>query len=173
MSSKKVLQQALINFKGSLILVSHDVDFLQPIVDKVIEIRKGDIKIFNGGIDYYLHKKNEITESETDETNSNNSEPVFIKKQQKRLEAEKRQARYKATKDLIKKVSLIEKEIELLEKKEKQLESSLADPNTYRDPKKSLELNKEFNDVKLELGENLKMWENLNEELQKIESTLK
>ncbi|GAG96022.1 unnamed protein product, partial [marine sediment metagenome] len=56
-SSKKVLQQALINFNGSLILVSHDVDFLLPIVSRVVEIRKGKIQTFSGGIDYYLQKR--------------------------------------------------------------------------------------------------------------------
>jgi ATP-binding cassette subfamily F protein 3 len=173
MTSKKVLQQALINFKGSLILVSHDVDFLQPIVDKVIEIRKGDIKIFNGGIDYYLYKRNELAKSEPDETNSNNIEPVFIKKQQRRIEAERRQARYNTTKDLIEKISLIEKEITLLEKKEKELESFLADPETYQDSQKALELNKEFESVKSKLSENLNKWGNLSDKLQKIESKFK
>lgn len=173
MSSKKVLQQALINFTGSLILVSHDVDFLQPIVDKVIEVRKGDIKIFNGGIDYYLFKKNEFTKTENEETYSSDREPVLNKKQQKRIEAEQRQARYNATKVLINKISLVEKEIELLDKKEKQLEGSLVDPDTYKDPQKASELNEEFKNVKLKLSEKLKKWENLNNELQHIESEYK
>ncbi|MEJ2195611.1 MAG: ABC-F family ATP-binding cassette domain-containing protein [Ignavibacteriaceae bacterium] len=166
----KILQRALVNFNGSLILVSHDVDFLQPIVNKVIEVRKSDIKIFNGGIDYYLYKKKELTKSITDETNSNNGEPVYNKKQQKRIEAERRQARYIATKDIINKLNLVEKEIHTLEIKEKYLESSLADPGTYKDSQQLLQVQNDFNNVKLKLSENLKVWENLNEELQEIES---
>ncbi len=173
MTSKKVLQQALINFKGSLILVSHDVDFLQPIVDKVIEIRKGAIKTFNGGIDYYLYKKYELAESESTQSSKNDKEPVFIKKQQKRIEAERRQERYNATKDLIKKISIIEKEIALLEKKEKELESALVSPETYQDSQKALELNKEFSNIKLNLNEYLKRWEKLSDELQIIELKFK
>jgi ATP-binding cassette, subfamily F, member 3 len=169
-SSKKILQQALINFKGSLILVSHDVDFLQPIVNKVIEVRKSDIKIFNGGIDYYLYKKKELTKSITDETNSNIGETVYNKKQQKRIEAERRQARYIATKDIINKLNLVEKEIQTLEIKEKHLESSLADPVIYKDSQQLLQVQKDFNNVKLKLSENLSVWEKLNEELQEIES---
>jgi ATP-binding cassette subfamily F protein 3 len=171
MTSKRVLQQALINFNGSLILVSHDVDFLKPIVDKVIEIRKGAIKIFNGGIDYYFYKKNELANSEAEQYPK--SETILIKKQQKRIEAERRQERYKATKHLIEKISVIEKEIELLEKKEKALESSLADPQTYQDQQKALELNKEFNELKLTISGNLKTWGKLSEELQKIEAKFK
>jgi ATP-binding cassette subfamily F protein 3 len=57
MNSKKVLQNALINFNGSLILVSHDIDFLTPIVNKVVDIRYGSIRLFEGSINYYLQKK--------------------------------------------------------------------------------------------------------------------
>ncbi len=63
-SSKNILQKALADFKGSLILVSHDVDFLTPIVNKVVEIRKNSFKIFLGGIDDYLYKRKQIIESE-------------------------------------------------------------------------------------------------------------
>jgi len=169
-SSKKVLQQALINFKGSLILVSHDVDFLQPIVNKVIEVRKNDIKVFNGGIDYYLFKKKEFNKSKAAESNENNGEFVFNKKQQKRVEAERRQARYNATKDIIKKLALIENEIDSLEIKEKQLENSLADPAIYKNSQQLVQVQNDFNNVKSKLTENLSVWENLNHELQKIES---
>ena len=61
-SSKKVLQRALIDFNGSLILVSHDIDFLEPIVNKVVEIRKGEVKNFEGGIEYYLRKRDLLAE---------------------------------------------------------------------------------------------------------------
>ncbi|MGB5894904.1 MAG: ABC-F family ATP-binding cassette domain-containing protein, partial [Ignavibacteriaceae bacterium] len=110
-SSKKVLQQALINFNGSLILVSHDVDFLQPIVSKVVEIRKGKIQNFSGGIDYYLHKREELNIKDREEKNVPGIESITTKKGQKRIEAEKRQAKYSATKDLISEIALLEKKI--------------------------------------------------------------
>ncbi len=55
-SSKKVLQQALVNFSGSLILVSHDVEFLKPIANRVVDIRAGKVRIYEGDIEYYLYK---------------------------------------------------------------------------------------------------------------------
>ena len=61
-SSKKVLQQALVNFSGSLILVSHDVEFLKPIANRVVDIRAGKLKIYEGDIEYYFYKRNEETE---------------------------------------------------------------------------------------------------------------
>ncbi|MCH6574236.1 MAG: ABC-F family ATP-binding cassette domain-containing protein, partial [Bacteroidetes bacterium] len=169
-SSKKVLQKALINFNGSLILVSHDVDFLLPIVSKVVEIRKGEIQTFSGGIDYYLHKREELNINDTEEKITKGSEPVTTKKEQKRIEAEKRQAKYNATKDLISEIALLEKKIEDLEEKEKKLEITLAKPETYNDPKKAFSSNKEFQIIKEELSGVTTKWEELSEELINIES---
>ncbi len=169
-SSKKVLQQALINFTGSLILVSHDVDFLQPIVTKVTEIRKGKIKTYEGGIDYYLYKRKQIIEKEKVSAPEDKSGVTSSKKEQKRIEAERRQAKYRATKELNERISTLEKEIEELEWKEKELEDALANPETYRDAKRANELNVEFNSVKEELSKHLQEWEKLTEELMNIEA---
>jgi len=54
--SKKILQKALIDFTGSLIIVSHDVDFIRPIANKIVDIRNKRIKLYPGNIDYYLDK---------------------------------------------------------------------------------------------------------------------
>ena len=169
-SSKKVLQQALINFTGSLILVSHDVDFLQPIVTKVTEIRKGKIKTYEGGIDYYLYKRKQIIEKEKVSAPEDKSGVTSSKKEQKRIQAERRQAKYRATKELNERISTLEKEIEELEWKEKELEDALANPETYRDAKRANELNVEFNSVKEELSKHLQEWEKLTEELMNIEA---
>jgi ATP-binding cassette subfamily F protein 3 len=169
-SSKKVLQQALINFKGSLILVSHDVDFLQPIVSKVVEIRKGKIQSFSSGIDYYLQKREQLNIKDREEENEPGTESISNKKEQKRLEAEKRQAKYSATKDLVSEIALLEKKIEVLEEKKGNLENTLAKPETYNNPKKAFSLNKEFKTINEELSGVISKWENLSEELINIES---
>jgi ATP-binding cassette, subfamily F, member 3 len=169
-SSKKVLQQALVNFNGSLILVSHDVDFLQPIVNKVVEIRKGKIKIFSGGIDYYLIKREEIKADEQEEKESIEKVNEITKKGQKRIEAEKRQAKYDATKNLLSQIKEVEKRIEDLEKEEQKLEQALVDPKTYSEPEKVADLNKDFINVKNELAEFMKEWEELSARLLEIES---
>jgi len=169
-SSKKVLQKALINFSGSLILVSHDVDFLLPIVSKVVDIRNGNIQTFIGGIDYYLHKRKELNINNAEQKITIRSESVTTKKEQKRIEAEKRQTKYNATKDLISEIALLEKKIEDLEEKEKKIEITLAKPETYNDPKKAFSLNKEFKIIKEELSGVTTKWEELSEELVNIES---
>ncbi len=113
-SSKKVLQQALVNFSGSLILVSHDVEFLKPIANRVVDIRTGKIKIYEGNIEYYLYKRNAETEKVSTKKVEQQAETTS-RKEQKRIEAEKRQQRYNATKDLKERSSKLEKEIHKLE----------------------------------------------------------
>jgi len=95
---------------------------------------------------------------------------VIAKKVQKRLEAEKRQARYTATKNINSIITEVERNIELLEEKEKDLELVLTEPETYNYNQKALEINKELSEVKNELKNVLSEWENLTEELIKIKS---
>ncbi|HUX93570.1 MAG TPA: ABC-F family ATP-binding cassette domain-containing protein [Ignavibacteriaceae bacterium] len=169
-SSKQVLQKALLDFSGSLILVSHDVDFLIPIVNKVVEIRKGEVKLFEGGIEYYLSKKQQLQNADLElPGNKNASTDVVSKKDQKRIDAEQRQKRYAATKHLIKKVTELENQIELLEKKEKKLEHDLTLPEIFSNPQKARETTFEFGETKKKLLEKIKDWEKISEELQEIE----
>jgi ATP-binding cassette subfamily F protein 3 len=170
-NSKLILQKALINFKGTLILVSHDIDFLRPIINRVIDIRKGAIKYYPGDIDYFISKR-----SETLITTSTNSEIKYTKeeflnkKDQKRIEAEVRQQKHKATKHLIKSISNIEFEISKLEKDYQELERKLADPEFYSNGESVKQVTYKYNSVKNELNTALNKWEELNESLQKIKS---
>jgi ATP-binding cassette subfamily F protein 3 len=168
-SSKEVLQKALVEFSGSLILVSHDVDFLSPIVNKVVEIRKGEIKMFPGGIEYYLEKK-QVKEIEEESSRTKKISDISVsKKDQKRTEAELRQKRYQATKDILKKVNIIEKKIETLELKQKELETMLADPSVYSNPKELKERNHEYLQTKTKLDITINEWEKYSVELHNIE----
>jgi len=172
-SSKEVLQKALVDFSGSLVLVSHDIDFLQPIANKVIEIRRGAFRVFAGGIDYYLEKKKEEEQALSNKEISSKENYALKdssnKKEQKRIEAELRQKRYAATKDLIKIIADIEKEIELLEEKKSLLEVELAAPETYADPVLAKEKNHNYARIKVEIEEKMEKWSELSEKLTEIE----
>jgi ATP-binding cassette subfamily F protein 3 len=167
-SSKEVLQKALSDFTGSLILVSHDVDFLKPIVNKVVEIRKGQIAIFNGGIEYYLDKKQSTLIEETSKRGRKSTVINSVRKDQKRIDAEMRQKRYIATKDLIQQIKKLEKEIEISEKKQRDLEIALADPTVYSNPQEAKERNLEYIQTKELLDQIITEWEKLSEELHNI-----
>ncbi|MFO7524940.1 MAG: ATP-binding cassette domain-containing protein, partial [Ignavibacteriaceae bacterium] len=169
-SSKQILQNALLNFNGSLILVSHDIDFLRPVVNRVVDIRKGIIKNYPGDIDYYLNKREELKSIESDFNKKSVKDDSVSRKEQKRIEAELRQQKYTATKELVKQISDLEKKIIELEKKQKRLELNLTDPEIYSNPESVKETTKNFNAAKKDLEKVLYKWEMLQEELVKIES---
>lgn len=168
--SKKMLQNALSAFPGSLIIVSHDVDFIRPIANKVLEIKKGSLKQYHGGIDYYFQKmeedQNTFTSQEESKVNS-----VPNKRDQKRLEAELRQKRYKATKDLRADLDKIESLIEKLELKKEQLEHDLSDPSIFSNPNLAKEKNSEYEKTKSSLDETFLTWTELTEKLEEIEAS--
>lgn len=169
-SSKEILQQALVDFQGSLVLVSHDVDFLRPVVNKVVDIRKGILKIYDDGIDYYLSKRLEqIEASGQTASEKKNAAENATRKDQKRLEAELRQKRYQATKGLVRDIEKLEAEISSLEKAESDLERQLADESIYSDSARTRSVTIDYNKVKENLNYKLAEWARLSEELQKIE----
>jgi ATP-binding cassette subfamily F protein 3 len=166
-TSKEVLQKALLNFPGTIIIVSHDIDFLKPIVNKVFEMREGQLKIFYGNIDYYLTKRNELTSINTDKEIIVSE--VVTKKDQKRIEAEKRQNKYILTKDLKKNLFECEKIIQELEELKIALEQQLADSKIYSDKQASRQINIEYLATKKMLEVEYDNWTELTNKLETIE----
>ncbi|MFZ1281688.1 MAG: ABC-F family ATP-binding cassette domain-containing protein [Ignavibacteriaceae bacterium] len=172
-TSKLILQKALLDFKGTLILVSHDVDFLRPIATKVIDIRKGHLKTYLGGIDYFFSKR-DFSSLERDGAIKEKENKTVVttvnRKEQKRIEAELRQQKHVATKDLVKEISKWEEKINLKEIEINNLETMLADPAIYNDGILAKETTVKFNKTKSELDSATKKWEELTEKLLEIES---
>jgi len=115
--SKKVLKEALIKFEGTLILVSHDRDFLQGLTNKVYEFKDHKIKEYLGDIDFYLEQRNVQTLREVEKRQ-------VIKEAPK----EKKQQSYedqKKIKSLNNKLSNVEAQISQLEKEIKNIDFSL------------------------------------------------
>jgi ATP-binding cassette subfamily F protein 3 len=134
-----------------------------------VEIRKGKITIFNGGIEYYLDKKQNTEIEETSERIKKFSDLNSSRRDQKRIEAEFRQKKYIATKDIIQQIEKLEKEIELSELREKELESILADPSVYSNPQEAKERNLEYIQTKELLDRTIAEWEKFSENLHNIE----
>lgn len=166
--SKKIVQNALIEFSGTLIIVSHDIDFLKPIVTKVIEVRNKGLKEFVGGIDYYLTKREEEQFEKYSLSNKNEELNKFTRKDQKRIEAEKRQKEHLATKELKKAIEIIEQKIELLENRKNVLEIDLTKEEIYSNPETAKKIKLEYEQVKIELDNVYIEWTNLHEKLEDI-----
>jgi len=173
MASTQLLQTALVNFSGSLIIVSHDVDFLRPVANKIVDIRNNKIKFYEGDIDYYLWKKEEELKKNITENNkikNTNIDTLTNKKELKRIEAEKRQKRFQATKALNLEIKKLEENINRLETREIELEKKLLDSSLYDELDKAQNINLEYGRTKKELEKLLLLWEEKQEELKEIES---
>ncbi len=172
-NSKKVLQQALINFSGTVVLVSHDIDFLAPITNKTIEVRNNRLKIYYGNINYYLEKKEEEEEQTTSAPKQARKDTGKVtRKEQKRIEAELRKKRYSLTRDLKKNIETAEKALEENEAKKNRLEEELADPDIYNNPGLAKEKNLEYGKIKETLENLYEKWAGLQEELEEIEKSI-
>jgi ATP-binding cassette subfamily F protein 3 len=167
-SSKAVLQEALINFGGTLIIVSHDVDFLRPVVNKVIEIRDSLAKVFPGTIDYYLMKREEMLELKNESKEETTADKAS-RKDQKRFEAELRQKKFAATKELKSKLEKCEKEVTELEEQKLRLENELSDVKIFSNPQLAKEKNVEYEGTKLKLDSAYLLWTELSGKLEEIE----
>lgn len=170
--SKKIVQNALMEFNGTLIIVSHDIDFLEPIVTKVIEVRNKSIKEYVGGIDYYLRKKEEFAISEVTENHTSKAKKLN-RKDEKRLEAEKRQREHLATKKLKISISEIETKIEELENKKHKLETDFTKEDVYSNPVHAKQNKLDYEGIKSELEKLYDEWTLVHENLERVNEELK
>jgi len=170
-TSKEILQKALIDFSGSIVLISHDIDFLKPIVNKTVDIKNRTASFFEGGIEYFLYKKS-INQNDVNENDARPDDPISEnKKLQRKREAELRQKIYSSTKELKAKIKQIEMKIEELEKSQKELEGILFSAETYQDIKFANEKTLELNKNRIELEQYLAEWEKISAEIQKIKES--
>ena len=165
-NSKEALKKALLNYSGSLVVVTHDVDFLRSLATKIVDIREKKIKLFYGDIDYYISKKFEVNTSSKRKTDAKN---ISSKKEQKRIEAELRTKKYRETKGLKEKIARLEEKIEMLEEGKSQLEKELGQEEVFANPELSKRKNAEYQTTIKELETAYEEWTTANEELENIE----
>ena len=143
-ASKIVLKEALLKFKGSLILVSHDRDFVHGLCEKVIAFRDQEVRPFLGDINAYLEDKNldslkELEKRTKEKVKSQNKKPGYSYEKQKATRASE-----KKILKVEKQISLIEKEIKAIDfELEINYEQAISKPNFfefYQLKKKELEV---------------------------------
>jgi ATP-binding cassette subfamily F protein 3 len=175
MRSKKVLQEALKNFEGTYIIVSHDRHFLDPVVNKVIEVRNRSIKTYLGNISDYIAAKEKETQSfnQNVELRAKTNNTEFSEKERKRIEAEERQQLYKITKPFKEKLAAVEKEIKKKEKLKLEYEAAMAEPDFYTDTHKVKTTSSEYKSIDNELTNLYSKWANLSDQMEKLIQGLK
>ncbi|MGJ8664752.1 MAG: ABC-F family ATP-binding cassette domain-containing protein [Patiriisocius sp.] len=118
--SKNVLKDALMNFEGTLILVSHDRDFLQGLTDKVYEFKDHKLKEYLGDIEYFLEKRNleNLREAE--------KRTVVASEDKKQTSGKQSYEDQKKQKSLSNRLNRIEADINKLEREIKEIDVELA-----------------------------------------------
>jgi ATP-binding cassette subfamily F protein 3 len=159
MRSKDVLKQALIQYDGTLIVVSHDRNFLEGLTNRVFEFRGGNVKQYFGDVNEYLRDRKVGSFRQIEQEPSQKSK-VKSEEQPKEDNWEKKQNE-KATRELQNQISKQEKKIEKLESEIKVIDEKLMNPETYNEIMKNKDTFANYEKLKKQLEEEMKKWEAL------------
>ncbi|MCK0473431.1 ABC-F family ATP-binding cassette domain-containing protein [Halalkalibacter sp. APA_J-10(15)] len=160
LDAKEVLENALIDYPGTLLFVSHDRYFLNRLATRMVELDQGQITDYLGDYDYYVEKKEETKQREllkqqdqvTDvPTNVQNDKQSYeIDKEKKKLERQRNR-----------RIADIEEQIEAIEQSLADHEEALCDPDVYTDHEKAQHIQEQIDQGNEELEKLMDEWEQL------------
>ncbi len=159
--SKNVLQKALLQFEGTLIVVSHDRHFLQGLTDKTIEFKDKSIQVHLGDIDYFLQER-QAENFRIIEQKKESAEPASTAK--KKTDYTQRKAGRKLRRQLTNRIQKVEKAIEQQEAIIADMETILTSSNPPSDP----DFFADYETAKNKLAEWMNEWEVLQTELEEL-----
>lgn len=163
-TSKQVLEDALENYEGTIVFVSHDRYFINKIANKVLDITGDDYNIYLGNYDYYLEKREQeliakkLKEEKTDEVQEKVANHYVLGKEEK-----KRIRKLERTRE-----ELLEK-IESLEEKVTLVNNELTKEEVYTDAIKVQEYNEELRSLNQEIEDLNNTWLEIEEELESLQ----
>jgi ATP-binding cassette, subfamily F, member 3 len=174
MKSKEVLKNALKQYKGSVVVVSHDREFIDGFVSKIIEVKNKNIKTFFGNsYEYIKVKEKELTErnifrkekQEKEEPEQEKKSFYLINQEQKK----KRKEFLKLINPIKKKIAEIENEIERNDKRKTELEQIMSNEEFFKDADYVIEINAEYKEIQKIVNSLNAEWEEKVIELNEIE----
>ena len=178
-SSRDVLEDALVEYPGTVVLITHDRHLIRSVADHVIDVRDGQVTVYPGDYEYFLDKTGGQAEAVDPGGRQAVADPAGgakrpskaqIRKDEatKRAEAERRNRMYRATKELRARIAEIESELAEAEDEVRVITSQLADPAVYEDPEKSREMATQHHAAKDRSAVLMDRWEQLSEELETV-----
>ena len=164
--SKDILKQALKSYDGTLIIVSHDRDFLDGLVDKLYEFRDGRVKEHLGGVQEFLERRrleslNELERHYKPQA-AEKPQEVIQKKEEAKQEYQAQKYVSKEEKKIKNRISFLEKKIEEHETKMAEIEAKLMNPGPEDDV---MDLTRAYLENKRELDYKMEEWTELSEKL--------
>ena len=169
-TSKEILENALNQYTGTVLYVSHDRYFINKTASRILELTGNTLVNYIGNYDYYLTKKEELTRIYAPQAAEKTSTGLFgnaiaspavtgesdVKRDWKQQKEE--QARERKRQNDLKKT---EEQIQALETRDGELDEMLAQPEVYSDAARCMELNKEKYEISQKLEELYELWETL------------
>jgi ATP-binding cassette, subfamily F, member 3 len=160
MVSKDILKNALLKYDGTLIIVSHDRDFLQGLTTKVYEFKNKGIRQYIGDIYSFLDEKRLSSLKDLERKSAVKSQmQTSPTVSENKVNWEKKKEQEKQLRKLNNKIAACEKNIEHLEQEIKKMDEVLMDPLTYKDALNSEGLFDKYQQLKVQLQSELDSWE--------------
>lgn len=169
--AKEVLEQALDNYDGTLLFVSHDRYFINELANKIISVRDGHAKIYNGNYSYYLDEKAKqaAATQEAEAQKAENETTPSASQNKGKLSYQEQKARDSQKRKLERAVSDAEARIEKLEAEEQEIQAEMANPDIAASFEKLGPLQEKLSAVQEQLGQANNDWENVLEALDEFE----
>ncbi|GKU25719.1 thiamine ABC transporter substrate-binding protein [Clostridium folliculivorans] len=154
--SREALEDAILDYDGTLIVISHDRYFLNKVINKIYELEQNGIKEYLGNYNYYTEKKKNPNRYEGLEEEQLGKTKTQIKEERK-----KKKEAEKLEKENSLKLKNLEKDISILEEKLLKLQEDLCLEEVYSNPTESEKVNKEILSTQVEIDCLYEQWEEL------------
>ncbi len=170
MAAKEVLKNALIDFSGALIVVSHDRDFLEGLTQKTYEFKNNKISEYLGDINYYLEKKNIESLKELEKKNVIKQASGSDIPSKNQSDRERKKEFQREENKLNKAIAVCENEIASLENRISEIDSLFADSEFFSNQEKYLKTKQEYDKLRNDLDEKMNQWDTLVQTLDNLKS---
>lgn len=172
MRSKDILKSALLNFDGTVVVVSHDRDFLHGLTDRILEFRDKKIKEHLGDVYDFLAARKMERLSELEMGDRQHDQKEGKQPSANKLNYEMRKQLDKEKRKMINQLAQCEADIEVHEQEQARLDAMLASPEAYQERIASGELYKTYDEVKKQLEEKMNLWEDLQLKIEQLQARL-
>jgi ATP-binding cassette subfamily F protein 3 len=162
LASREVLEDALDEYDGTLVFISHDRYFINRVATAIAEVGGGRALLYPGDYDTFLEHQAVLASAVPSADASSAPEGARESKRgAKRAEAEDRNRRYKERKAFEDKIGPLEAEIEDIERRLREIEARQAEPTTYREPDLAKEIGREKAEIQSRLDRLYTLWDDL------------